>query len=610
MSPRIIIKKLACLLGLSIFLNFSCGLNRDKSFYFFNIGESSLLQGTVPSLILSTQNVVITEGKSNSYTLVLNQGIQADLVVSFHCSQSYIQCPGDIQFNVNNWNIPQIVILSYEKDNTKTGMRTMNIEHKFNYQGSNIMGDSIQLRILDIDSASIIYNPSLVNPFVREGTVSYTYSIALTSVPSSDVQVVLHYIKDQKLNLNENSTGTYTFTFNSVNYNIPQNVTLSSPFNTGLGNRNVTINSNVTSNDLNYDGFYMDPVNVVVEGNSGGAVGWGSFQSGILNSGFSNSTVNLGTTVNPSKAYVYCSFEYSVSGPNHVGTCQLNETGTQVRVQTGGGTGAKVNWYLVELQTGLKVERGSTLFSTSESLKTVTLNQSFINGSSFVLLYTRTNNTSVTNDAERLVKGKLLNHNTLELSRNKSDTAGMNVTVEWQVVELAGAKVVSGSLNLNQTEAIGNSSLGDSFNLSKSFVHFNTSADSLINGIESNYYIRGRFSSPSTLSFSREGTSGTVYINYFAIELVDASTVQSGVNVPVGNTENNIIVNLTNPVVAARSMVVFSNSTQGLDDSYQDSGTFSVLFDPTPIATQISFTRFVHESHSCSLDWFVIEFPP
>ena len=605
-----------------VFLVLSCNLKREKSALFFTIGSTEQVPSTQapapippsneenPTLIYSTASLVLTEGSSTSYTIQVSSAISETLVVNFTCSQTYITCPSSLSFNSSNWNTPQTVVLSIAHDSSITGLRTMQIQHSFTYKTQTQTSQTVDLTILDIDSANIIFNPTSPAPQIKEGTVTDSYTIVLTSIPSSNVTITLSFDSSKLMSINGNSSGTYTLTFTPVNYNIPQTLLFASPFDTGLGNRTVTVSHNVTSSDVNYNNFSLNNITVNIEGNSGGSVGLGSFQSGIVNAGFSSHSVTLSPAVDPAKAYVYCNFEYSSSSPNTAATCQLNPTGSQVVIQTGGGTWTKVNWYVVEMQTGLKVERGVSTFITGEDTKTTTLTNSFYLQSSFVILYTRTNSTNHANDAERLVKGKLLNSTTLELTRDKSNTAGMNVTVEWQVIELAGAKVVSGSTNITPTQTTKTVTLPNTVNLSKSFLIFNTSANSSVNGEEQNYYVRGRFASSNSLTFARDGSSGKVEINYFAIELVDSSTVQSGIGLLIGATSVMGVASLSPPVVTTRSMVVFSNSTSGSDISFQDSGTFSVLFNSSPIATQVQFTRFNHENHTCKIDWFVIEFPP
>ncbi len=597
----------------------SCNFDEKKGIFSFSLGEDPITTQTeeeitqgnenTPKLVFSNQNLVLTEGYSSSYTLKLESSVSELVQVNFTCSQTYVSCPSSISFDSSDWDIPKTITLTVPTDHIVTGLRTMNIQHTLNYQGKSIPDGTVNLNILDIDSANILLSPTAPSPNIREGTITDSFSIVLTSAPISNVVVSVSFDSTKQISINGDSSGNVQFTFTSLNYNIPQTLLLAAPFDTGLGNRTVSLSFSVTSSDLDYNGFTIPTVIVNVEGNSGGSVGWGSFQSGIQPAGFSLTSITLSTTVNPNKAYVYCSFEYSSSNPNTAATCQLNPLGTQVILQTGGGTNAKVNWYVVEMETGLKVERGSTTFVTGENTKIIPLSGSFALASSFVILYTRTNNTNMSNDSERLVRGSLSTSNVLELRRDKSDTSGTNVTVEWQVIELVGAKVVSGTTSINHLQTYVDVSLS-TFNLSKSFLLFNLSGDATVSGYETNYYVRGKFTSPSSIRFRRDGNSGKVQINYFAVELVDASTVQSGADLSVGNTVITVNASLSPSVVTTRSMVIFSSSTVGLIDSYQDSGTFSVLFNSTPLASQVSFTRFNHENHACTIDWFIVEFPP
>lgn len=599
------------LLGGIFFLMNTCKFENKTSVLSFAFSEISPITNETnhPSLVISNTSLVLTEGNSKNYSISIDSSITESLTVNFHCSQNYITCPNSLQFDSSNWNIPQTISLSILHDAIITGVRSLIITHSFIYKGQTYTSSNLNLSILDIDTANIQFSPTSPSPQIKEGTVTDSYSIVLTSSPTADVTIQISYDSSKLLSINGNASGTYSLTFTSLNYNIPQTLTLSAPFDTGLGTRSVTLSHNVNSSDFNYHQFSIPNITVNIEENSGGSVGWGSFQSGTQNAGFTSTTIALPTSVNPSKTYVYCNFEYSSSIPSTVATCQLNGSGTGVILQTGGNPNAKVNWYVVEMQTGLKVERGSTTFVTSESTKTETLSSSFYTQSSFVILYTRTNDTNHTNDAERLVMGRLTNSTTLELTRLKSNTTGVNVTVEWQVVELSGAKVISGTVSLNNTQTSNSITLSENINLSKSFLIFNTASD-LTNGEEQNYYVRGHFSASNSITFNRDGSNGKIDISYFAIEMVDSSTVQSGSGVAVGASSTSVNVSLSPSVVVNRSMIVMSYSTSGSDISYQDSGTFTASFNSSPTANQIIFQRYIHESHPCTINWYAIGFPP
>ena len=105
----------------------------------------------------------------------------------------------------------------------------------------------------------------------------------------------------------------------------------------------------------------------------------------------------------------------------------------------------KVRWYLMEFASGISVQRNSFTLASASSTQDVTIT-AVDTSKTFALAYaTSTSSTSVSNDEQRLLKAELTSSTNLRFTRNES---GSDLHVVWQVVELDGAQVQSGTVSI------------------------------------------------------------------------------------------------------------------------------------------------------------------
>ncbi|HNK95472.1 MAG TPA: hypothetical protein PKK42_20745, partial [Leptospiraceae bacterium] len=101
------------------------------------------------------------------------------------------------------------------------------------------------------------------------------------------------------------------------------------------------------------------------------------------------------------------------------------------------------------------------------------------------------------------------------------------------------------------------------------------------------------------------GNNDSVDISWYAIELIDGTSSQSGNTTlsPTSTSENATI----NSVDTGRTMIIFSNQVEDGDSpaTTQDSGTFSSNFLDT---TTIQFSRYNAESNQAIVSWYAIQF--
>ncbi|MCE9598691.1 MAG: hypothetical protein K8S54_12040 [Spirochaetia bacterium] len=330
-------------------------------------------------------------------------------------------------------------------------------------------------------------------------------------------------------------------------------------------------------------------------------------QSGLIN--MTSATTNVAVnSVDTTKAMAFCYFRTTASEPACVPTCELASP-TQITVQTGGNsTNYFAQWYLIEFASGALVQRGSFTFTGGVNTTNITLGSSVDATKSFVLLTARMPSTDHTLDAERLVRATITGPTTLTLTRNAN--SAINITAHWQVVQLQDASVQSGTTTIGAGASSSNVAIS-SVDLAKSFLFFNTAAPTGIGGFEERYTVRGRYSSSTGLTFTRASTTSSVDVSYFAVQMNDASSTQSGTlatsSFPSPNTATVMNATLTS-VTPATAVAVISSSVQntgGTQQSDLDSGSFVPQITS---ATNLQVERGSNQNQLATVDYFVVQF--
>jgi hypothetical protein len=435
-----------------------------------------------------------------------------------------------------------------------------------------------------------------------EGTTTDTYTIVLNSEPTNSISISITFDTTQ-IKLNNSNVSPVQISFTPENWNQAQTISVIALYdNITEGNH-----KSVITHILNTQGLLTTPVNIgtvvanIVD-NKGSRL-TSSFQSGTVTLGATNPlNVSLTTTVVPGNSYVYCNAKITSSNVDRVATCQLASTGASVTIQAGvANSSTVVNWYVVEFASGAFIQRGNTSLASSDLNATITLSTAIDLSRTFIIAYSRTTSTGTNIDEQRTVKARFLSTTSIEVSRNES---GIPVTIEWQAIQLDGGRVQSGVANI--LAGANSSSVSISaVNLSNSFILLNLSAGASINGAETDYYVQASYSSTTGLTFSRKGTNSSVDVSWFAIEMVDGTTVQSG-SVNVSSTSTSANASLSS-VDSSKTMIVSSYQIETGDSAVttQDSGTFSSSFLDS---TTIQFSRGNAETNASIISWFAVQF--
>ncbi|MDX1957839.1 MAG: hypothetical protein SFU98_04660 [Leptospiraceae bacterium] len=279
---------------------------------------------------------------------------------------------------------------------------------------------------------------------ISEGGVYASYKLSLPSKPNGTITITL--TTDSQITIDKNLV-----VFTETDWTEKEILVTATDDGKIEGTHSGTLRHSVSSTDI---GFLLTSIPDVVATINDNDARTPLNRSIIIGTTISNSTLQSIpiTTVDISKAFVYCNFGYTLSSSNNSTTCQLNSSGTGVEIQSGGGN-ATVNWYVIEFSSGSAIQRGSITLDSSTTTTNVTINPVTLT-QTFVLVYSRITNFGNGVDERRTIMARLSTNTNLEISRNE---ANESVIVEWQVVQLSSVFIQSGQLtlsSLSQTVAI------------------------------------------------------------------------------------------------------------------------------------------------------------
>jgi hypothetical protein len=268
------------------------------------------------------------------------------------------------------------------------------------------------------------------------------------------------------------------------------------------------------------------------------------------------------------------------------------------------GANATIKWYVAEFLSGVVVQRGSTLLTTSPINVPIT---SVDLSKTFVLSSWQKPGVMMGNDD--YLRARLTSATNLELAH---DTAGSTLdgTADWQVVSMANASVQSGDLSFLTTDASKTATIS-TVDTAKSFLIANWSTLGTTVGGNA---IRGRITSATQVTFDRGVTGSAVDLTWFVVTMNDGSTVQSG-NASFGSATTQVNVSPLSAVTLSRSVAFLSGYQRGGSTPYpgvtpdDNAGVPWFTADLTS-TTNLRLTRDVTLNFTAEAPWFVVEFSP
>ena len=307
------------------------------------------------------------------------------------------------------------------------------------------------------------------------------------------------------------------------------------------------------------------------------------------------SSISTDIEINPvdtASSFVLLKSRSSNSGPN-----VLQVTGTLInssvlRLERFLGTATDVSWEVVE-SNYFSVQRAEESYGTTDSNIIVEISEVDLN-KSFVLVTNRLNTSTANQYVGGLWRATFLNSTAITFNRGTTGTAGV---ISWQVIEVTGANVSSGTSTLGSTITSINAPLGKTFNISNSFVILSKDISGATGLAYWNIY--GSLTNSTNLQIARSAASGTVNVDWFVIQH-PFFRVQRGSTSVSGNTAINQIISDVNT----------SNTFHSASwSSYTGTGTTNANAHLTSEITSSTNLQFLKGTNNQNQDvyWEVVE---
>ncbi|MCP5481479.1 MAG: hypothetical protein H7A21_08615 [Spirochaetales bacterium] len=320
-----------------------------------------------------------------------------------------------------------------------------------------------------------------------------------------------------------------------------------------------------------------------------------SVQTGLvdLSSGANFSNVTL-TSVDMTKTFVVCSFRAAQSLPQFMPHCILNSpTNLLVRYLGACCNNVQVVYYVVEFASGASVQRGEQNgiagLTQNIALSTVDTTKSFA-----IIQAQSTDN--VNNIDEQLTFTADINGPTnLLLTRNE---AGATPNVAWQVVQLDGATVQSGSTTISGVTSA--SPAITTVDVSKSFLILSNRGAAASNGNDTQMVVRGRLSTTS-IALNRGDATNSVHVHYYVVTLDGSSSVQHGTETtPMTSTA--VLTGIPGSSFDTTRSFPATSSSIIAPTADREQGDFTNVFS----GGQLTMTR-INTAVNASVDWQIVE---
>ncbi|MFA0964662.1 Calx-beta domain-containing protein [Roseivirga sp. BDSF3-8] len=226
---------------------------------------ASIQDDDAAGLFVTASTVDVTEdGATDTYRIRLTSEPVADVTVSF-VTDAQLNTIADITFTPSNWNNLQTVTVAATDDDVAEGSHTSVIQHSISstdpfYDGLNVSGQNVTATIADNDTAGITLSKTSVT-VAEDGTVTDSYTIALTSEPVSPVTISFNTGADIT------AIADVVFTANGADaWDTPKTINVTA-VDDGVceGPETVSITHSATSTDGTYDGIDLSSQSVTVD---------------------------------------------------------------------------------------------------------------------------------------------------------------------------------------------------------------------------------------------------------------------------------------------------------------------------------------------------------
>ena len=183
--------------------------------------EVTITEDDTAGVTISTDVLEVSEGSSQSYTLVLDTEPAADVTVEIQMPEDaeIAVSPLALTFTAANWNTPQTVAVTADQDDDAIDDNPVTLTHIVSggdYEG--VTAADVEVTIIEDDTTGVTISITALE--VAEGDTGH-YTIVLDTEPTADVTVEIQVPEDAEI-----AVSPLTLTFTADNWNTPQTVTV------------------------------------------------------------------------------------------------------------------------------------------------------------------------------------------------------------------------------------------------------------------------------------------------------------------------------------------------------------------------------------------------
>ncbi len=213
-------------------------------------------------------STISTEGgATDTYTIVLDALPDSPVTLLIAESTGQVSLStSSIVFTTSNWNTPVSVTVTAVNDDIAEGTHGATISHTATSGDSDYSGltiNSVSTTITDdSDTAGVTLTQSGGSTTVTEDGLSDTYTLVLTSQPTSTVTIALATVSS------DITLSTSSIAFTASNWNSVATVTVSAENDASVeGTETATVIHTASSNNWNYNGLGVSSVSVSITDN-------------------------------------------------------------------------------------------------------------------------------------------------------------------------------------------------------------------------------------------------------------------------------------------------------------------------------------------------------
>ena len=218
----------------------------------------TITEDDTAGVTISTDALEVTEGGSQSYTVVLDTEPAADVTVTIQVPDNADMAVEQtaLTFTADNWNTPQTVAVTAAHDDDAVTDEPVVLTHAVSggdYEG--VPASEVTIAIIEDDTPRATVSETALT--ITEGD-SQSYKVVLDTEPAADVTVVVAVPEDSEVAVDET-----TLTFTADTWNTPQTVEVTAAHDDdAITDEPVTIMHAVSGGD--YEGVTAADVEVTI----------------------------------------------------------------------------------------------------------------------------------------------------------------------------------------------------------------------------------------------------------------------------------------------------------------------------------------------------------